>query len=162
MRRLVFAASALSVVFLLGVPNPALADLTAFIGANQTPANRPARGVALGLSLIIIGFEFEYSETSEDRPASTPSLRSGMFNMHVQTPFGISGLQFYGTIGGGAYRERLEAHQETSFGANVGGGVKVSVAGPIRVRFDYRVFTLRGKPLHDKPQRVYVGLNLAF
>jgi len=162
MRRLVFATLVLSVVFLLGIANPASADLTAFIGANQTPVNYPVRGVALGLSLIILGFEFEYSETSQNQAVGRPSLQSGMFNMHVQTPFGISGLQFYGTIGGGAYRERLEAHQETSFGANVGGGVKMSVAGPIRLRFDYRVFTLRGKPLHDKSQRVYVGLNLAF
>jgi len=30
------------------------------------------------------------------------------------------------------------------------------------VRFDYRIFTLRGNPLHTRPQRLYVGLNLAF
>jgi hypothetical protein len=47
-------------------------------------------------------------------------------------------------------------------GINVGGGVKVSVAGPLRLRFDYRVFTLQGDPRHSKPQRFYAGVNLKF
>ena len=160
MRR--FELTLVFVLLLSGMARPALADLTAFVGANRTPTNRTVRGASLGLSLIIIGFEFEYSDTAEDRAANAPSLRTGMFNMLVQTPFGVSGLQFYGTAGGGIYRERLDARQETSFGGNVGGGVKVALAGPLRVRFDYRLFTLRGTPLHDKPQRIYVGLNLAF
>ena len=29
---------------------------------------------------------------------------------------------------------------------NNGGGVKIKLAGPLRVRLDYRVFTLRGSP----------------
>lgn len=156
------ACSALFVVCVFGIARPASADLTAFVGANQTPSNRLTRGVALSLSLIVVGFEFEYSETGEYRDLSAPSLQTSMFNMHLQTPFGVSGLQFYGTMGGGVYRERLDNRQETSFGANVGGGLKMSLAGPIRVRFDYRIFTLRGKPLHTRPQRLYVGLNLAF
>ena len=154
--------AALVVLATFAVARPASADLTAFVGANQTPANRTVTGAALGLSLIIIGFEVEYASTSEDQEAAAPALTTGMVNMHVQTPFGISGLQFYGTVGGGGYRERLGDRQETSFGANVGGGVKISIAGPLRVRFDYRLFTLRGAPLHGKPQRLYAGLNLAF
>ena len=71
-------------------------------------------------------------------------------------------MQFYGTAGGGAYRESLNDSSETNFGINVGGGVKVSLAGPLRVRFDYRVFTLQGSPRHSKPQRFYAGLNLKF
>ena len=35
---------------------PADADLTAFVGANMTPSNRPVRGFAAGLSLLVIGF----------------------------------------------------------------------------------------------------------
>ena len=161
MRRIVRVAA--FVFLLLGAVRPAFADFTTFIGATQTPSTRAVRGAALGLSLIIVGFEFEYADTPEDRIAGIPSLRSGMFNMLVQTPFGLlSGLQFYGTIGGGAYRERLDAHQETSVGGNIGGGVKMNLVGPFRVRLDYRLFTLRGSPFHDKPQRVYVGLSLAF
>ena len=149
-------------VLLTGVASPVFADATAFLGPNRTPANRMARGAALGLSLLVIGFEFEYSDTPEDRAANAPALKSGMFNVLVQTPVSIAGLQFYGTIGGGAYRERLDAHETTNVGGNVGGGVKISLLGPLRARIDYRVFTLRGSPLHEKPQRIYVGLNLAF
>ena len=149
-------------LILTSVASPALADFTAFLEPNRTPTNRTARGAALGLSLLIIGFEFEYSDTPEDRAANAPSLRSGMFNLLVQTPLTISRLQFYATIGGGAYRERLDAHETTNVGGNVGGGVKISLLGPLRARIDYRVFTLRGSPLHDNPQRIYVGLNLAF
>ena len=29
---------------------------------------------------------------------------------------------------------------------NTGGGVKITLLGPLRVRVDYRVFTLRGEP----------------
>ena len=150
------------VFVLLSAVRPAFADLTTFVGATQTPSTRTVRGAALGLSLIIVGFEFEYADAPENQVTGTPSLRSGMFNMLVQTPFGFSGLQFYGTIGGGMYRERLDAHHETGVGGNIGGGVKMNLAGPFRMRLDYRLFTLRGSPFHNKPQRVYVGLNLAF
>jgi hypothetical protein len=71
-------------------------------------------------------------------------------------------MQFYGTMGGGVYHETLSERSETNFGVNVGGGVKISLAGPLRLRVDYRVFTLSGDPLHSKPQRFYAGLNLKF
>ena len=32
--------------------------------------------------------------------------------------------------------------QETGFGTNVGGGVKIDLVGPLRLRLDYRVFKL--------------------
>jgi opacity protein-like surface antigen len=142
-------------------PSTALADATLFIGANTTPSSRWVRGGAVGVSLLIVGFEFEYSNTSEQLEDQAPSLRTGMANVLLQTPFSNS-LQFYGTVGGGIYRERLAEDQETHFGANVGGGVKVSLAGPLRLRLDYRVFTLQGSPRHSRPQRIYAGLNLMF
>jgi opacity protein-like surface antigen len=141
---------------------PALADATAFIGVTPTPSSRVAKGVAAGITVLVVGFEFEYSDTVEDLEAGAPSLRSGMGNLIVQTPIAVSGLQFYGTVGGGIYRERLGEQQETNLGMNIGGGVKVSLLGPLKLRLDYRLFTLRGAPLHSKPQRVYAGLNLAF
>ena len=67
-----------------------------------------------------------------------------------------------GTAGGGGFRETLNALAETNFGVNVGGGVKMSLAGPLRLRFDYRVFTLKGSPLYDVVHRFYVGANLKF
>ena len=144
------------------VPAPAVADITAFLGVNPTPANRTVRGFAIGAGLMIVGFEFEYSSTSEDEIELSPQLRTFMGNGLLQTPFPIAGMQFYATAGGGMYRESLDGDSETHVGINVGGGVKMSLAGPLRLRLDYRVFTLQGDPRHAKPQRFYAGLNLKF
>ena len=145
----------------LSLPATAAADATAFIGATTTPASRPARGFAVGVSVLIVGVEFEYSNTGDDEEEGAPSLRTFMGNVLLQTP-SIAGFQFYFTTGAGAFRESLVQRQETSFGANTGGGVKVSLVGPLRVRVDYRVFTLQGEPLYSPVHRVYAGANLAF
>ena len=147
---------------MLSAPAPADADLTAFVGANLTPSNRLVRGFAAGLSLLVIGFEFEFSDTAADDMAGAPGLRTGMFNLLLQTPFGVSGLQFYGTVGGGIYQEGGGGLEEINAGGNVGGGVKIAVAGPLRMRLDYRVFTLRGSPQYERHQRLYAGLNIGF
>ena len=147
---------------ILASASPAFADLTAFIGTNTTPSNRLVKGFSVGSGFAIVAFEFEYADTSEDLSEGAPSLRTGMGNVLLQTPFAIHGLQPYFTTGGGLFRERLDAQSETSFGANTGGGVKISLAGPIRARVDYRVFTLRGDPIHETVHRVYAGLNIKF
>ena len=147
---------------LLLLPTAAAADATAFLGSTTTPENRLNRGFAIGMGLVIVGFEFEYADTNEEEADLAPGLRTFMFNGLLQTPFPIAGMQFYGTAGGGVYRETLLDQSETHVGINVGGGVKVSLAGPLRLRFDYRVFTLQGEPRHSKPQRFYAGINLKF
>jgi len=154
--------SLLTLVILLAVSTPAFADATLFLGSTMTPANRAAKGIAIGVSLLVVGFEFEFADTGETLLELAPSLRTGMGNVLLQTPFPVAGMQFYVTTGGGFYRERLGSLQETHLGINTGGGVKVSLLGPIRARFDYRVFNLRGEPLHSRVHRVYAGLNLAF
>jgi hypothetical protein len=143
-------------------PAIAHADLTAFLGVNPTPVNRPVRGIAVGAGLLIVAFEFEYANTSEDEIKAGPELQTYMGNGLLQTPIPIAGMQFYATAGGGVYRESLLDNGTTNVGVNVGGGVKMSLAGPLRLRIDYRVFTLSGSPRHDNPQRFYVGLNLKF
>jgi hypothetical protein len=85
-----------------------------------------------------------------------------MGNVLLQTPVAIMGLQPYFTTGGGAYRERLGEQQETHVGLNTGGGVKISLLGPVRARLDYRVFKLRGAPLYSTVHRLYAGINLSF
>jgi opacity protein-like surface antigen len=85
-----------------------------------------------------------------------------MGNGLLQTPIPIAGMQFYATAGGGVYREALNDESETHVGITVGGGVKMNLAGPLRLRLDYRVFTLQGSPRHSKPQRFYAGVNLKF
>lgn len=141
---------------------PAWADATAFIGVNTTPDNRQARGFALGLELLAVGFEFEYASTSEDETHPSPSLKSGMANVFVQTPFAIFGIVPYVTAGAGMYRESLGEDSDTGFGLNTGGGIKVNMVGPIRVRVDYRVFRLGSGALYSPAHRVYVGVNLRF
>ena len=162
MQRLPRFFRAFSLVALLLVPATAWADATAFIGTNRTPSNRMVKGLAIGVGLVIVGFEFEYANTNEDALKAAPRLRTFMFNGLLQTPFPIAGLQFYGTAGGGIFRETLNSESETNVGVNVGGGVKMTLAGPLRLRLDYRVATLRGSALYPRPQRFYAGLNLKF
>ena len=150
------------VLLVLLSATPAFADATLFIGSTMTPANRPAKGLALGVGLVIIGFEFEYASTGETPDEAAPSLRTGMGNVLLQTPFPVAGMQFYVTTGAGGYRERLGSFQETHVGMNTGGGAKISLLGPVRARLDYRVFKLRGEPLHSVVHRIYAGVNLAF
>lgn len=157
--RLVIAATLLA---LLVVPRPARADATAFLGATTSPENRAVRGFAFGVSLLIIGFEFEYANTQEDATTLSPSLRTYSGNVLLQTPPGFGGFQLYGTTGTGLYRERLGNDQETAWAFNTGGGAKISLAGPVRLRIDYRIFNLRGFPRHSTVQRVYAGVNLTF
>ena len=141
---------------------PALADITVFIGANTTPANRQVRGVALGAGLLVVAFEFEYANTTDDPTSLAPSLKTGMGNVLFQTPGAFMGIQPYFTTGAGLYREELGTHEDTSIGFNTGGGAKITLIGPVRLRVDYRVFKLGSGALNSPAHRVYVGLNLKF
>jgi hypothetical protein len=148
------------VAVVLALPVPAFADATVFLGMLNKPDQHMVRGFSAGIGLLVVGFEFEYANAAEDLVKARPSLTTGMGNVLVQTPF--SKVQLYGTVGGGMYRERLGESQETNVGVNIGGGVKFSVLGPLRVRLDYRIFNLRGEPLHATVHRGYAGLNLKF
>ena len=152
-------ALALTFVFLAAVATPARADVTAFLGLSPTPDNHLLRGFSGGVSLIVIGFEFEYAKLSEDDVEQLPGLQTYSGNVLVQTP---TRMQLYATAGGGGYRETLGDRGETHVGVNIGGGAKIPLIGPLRVRVDYRVFQLRGAPIHSTYQRFYVGGNIAF
>jgi len=145
---------------LLSIAAPARADITAFIGANTTPANRQVRGGAFGFGVLIIGFEGEYAFTPDDPRAAAPSLKTGIGNVVLQSPVPFFGIQPYFTTGGGFYQEELGLHSDTGFALNTGGGVKVTLAGPIRLRVDYRVFKLGSGALYSPAHRIYAGLNL--
>lgn len=169
-----------ALLFVVATTLPAHADLTAFIGAQSNPSTRLTRGVSLGTGFLVIGFEGEYAQASGDDEcpaiagtACAPSVRTVMLNGLVQTPRGIiPGAQLYATVGGGYYRVRFESldRQETGIGTNVGGGVKISLAGPLRVRLDYRIFQLTdefeasigGGGVSKTSHRFYAGANLAF
>jgi hypothetical protein len=143
----------------------AFADATAFIGVHTNPERQSLRGFAGGATLIIVGFEGEYARAGEDESAGVPSLMTISGNVFVQTPIPVFGMRFYATTGTGVYREKVEAldHQETNLVFNTGGGAKITLAGPLRLRLDYRVLKLRGEPLRPSTvHRLYAGINLAF
>src|SRR5262252_7626719 len=143
------ALAALALCFWALMPAHASADATAFIGANTSPANRTVKGFAVGAGLLIIGFEFEYADTTDDQATRAPGLKTGMGNVLLQTPGAFFGIQPYYTVGAGVYHEDLTALgganvttsliDNTGFGMNTGGGVKINLIGPIRLRVDYRV-----------------------
>jgi hypothetical protein len=150
---------------LLFVPTRVFADATAFIGMHSNPERQALRGFAGGFSLLIVGFEGEYAKAGEDESAGIPSLLTVSGNVFVQTPIPVFGTRFYLTTGTGVYREKVDAiaHQETNMVFNTGGGAKITLAGPLRLRLDYRVLKLRGEPLRPSAvHRLYAGLNLAF
>jgi hypothetical protein len=140
-------------------PAPAAADATAFYGFSPTVANRSATGFSVGLSLLVVGFEFEYAHVNEDSPAAASGVSTGMVNVLLMTP---TKLQLYVTAGAGVGHETLLAATNTDFGTNIGGGIKIPIAGPIRVRIDYRAMHLTGTPFVKNVQRFYAGINFAF
>ena len=161
------AVLTLALFGLLAAATPARADITAFIGTSPTPNNHGVRGFSGGIGLLIVGFEFEYAHISEDELEALPSLKTWSGNVLAQTPMDILGMQLYATIGAGGYREFLQAgtatpFQETNAAINTGGGAKIKLIGPIRVRVDYRIFKLQGNPINTAYQRFYVGGNLKF
>jgi opacity protein-like surface antigen len=135
---------------------PARADATLFIGANTTPANRTVKGFSIG------GWEFEYADTTDELTAGAPSLQTGSGNLLLQLPVPIFGFQPYFTTGGGFYRETLASRSDTSFAPNIGGGVKISLVGPLKLRVDYRTFKLGSGALFTPAHRIYAGVNLGF
>jgi len=153
---------ATAALLFLTIAAPARADVTAFIGANMTPANRQVRGGAFGIGLLVIGFEGEYSFTPEDPRATAPSLHTGMGNLLLQSPVPFFGFQPYFTTGGGFYHESLGLQSSTGVALNTGGGVKMNLVGPLRLRVDYRIFKLGSSALNSPAHRIYAGLNLKF
>jgi hypothetical protein len=157
--------SLLIALAVLVVPTAAAADATAFLGVHTNPERQQVRGFAGGVSLLIVGFEGEYANSGEDEADRTSSLTTVSGNVFVQTPIPVFGTRFYATTGAGVYREELDAidHSETNLVLNTGGGAKITLLGPLRVRLDYRVLKLRGEPLRPSTvHRLYAGINLAF
>ena len=140
----------------------AFADMTVFAGGIPTPP-RTTLGAALGLSLQPVGVEFEYGSTPADRVAGKPALRTGLFNLLVGTPLRSDRrFQVYGSVGAGVYREGLAEHTRSDLAASGGGGIYLRLAGPFRLRLDYRLLALRGSALQRRLRRAYAGFNVAF
>ncbi len=80
----------------------------------MTPANRQVRGLALGVGLLVVGFEFEYAYSPDDPIANAPRCKTGMGNVMLQTPMAFMGFQPYFTTGGGMYQEELGRSPDTA------------------------------------------------
>lgn len=160
--RLVAVSLTAALVGLLARPSVASADVTAFLGTSVTQGQRLARGAAAGTGLVVVGFEFEVAQLAERTDEGDPGLTTGMVNVLLQTPLEVSRTQFYATSGVGLYRERLASSQETSTAANIGGGVKIRITGPLKLRLDYRLIRLRGEPIRQSVHRLYAGATLGF
>ncbi len=155
--------------------NPAHADITAFLGTARQPASTSSTpglapptvshtvtGAAFGMGLLVVGFEIEGASHSEDTVKQIPGLKTGMANVMVQTPTG--GAQLYATTGAGIYHETLGTVSDTNLATNIGGGLKIALTGPLRLRVDYRLIHLRGRAsgVDANVHRFYAGLNLKF
>ena len=144
--------------------SPAFADATVFIGSTNTPSNaRRAKGSAFGAGFLVVGFEFEYADTSEERARR----RAIAANRHGQRAAADADCDprlpavFHDRRRRLSRVARNDCRRRT-VGVNTGGGVKIALAGPLRARVDYRVFRLKGDPLYDTVHRVYAGLNINF
>jgi hypothetical protein len=158
--RHLIGAPLLALALVAALPSPASADASFFFGTSRNPSSHLVKGGAFGIGLLIVGFEAEGAIHEENAVKGIPGLKTGMGNVLLQTPTGNT--QFYATTGAGLYRETLGTTSETSFATNIGGGVKVGLAGPLRLRLDFRVIHLMGTPRYPTIQRFYAGINLKF
>ena len=152
----------LAFAMLLGSTRPARADLTIFAGLQGAPVIRPTTGISVGFGLLVVGWEVEIARVREQEDDRAPSIAAGTGSVYVQNPVPISGVQFYALAGAGVYRERLgPSFEQTDVHMALGGGAKVALAGPLKLRLDYRYFRLRDA-LSPDAQRLYAGLTLSF
>jgi hypothetical protein len=143
MRTLLIRAGLLGIV-LAGAATPARADATLFVGMDTEAASRPALGVAVGRCPGMFGFELEYAGTLGHPTEGKPSVRTVTANLLVQTTLPIHWTQFYGIAGFGVYGETIgngKGSGEIASG-DIGVGAKITLAGPLKLRLDYRVFLL--------------------
>ena len=153
-------AAAVAALLLTG-PKAAHADITAFLGAFLTPTRQPVQGVSVGFKILMAGAEFEVFRAAEDLKAHRAEIQAGSASVLVETPTGR--VKLYGLLGAGLYRELVGGVSgATSTSVHVGGGVKVTLAGPIGLRVDYRLINLNGRVEDKRQQRVYAGVRVDF
>ena len=142
------------------IRSTASADITAFLGSDHDAVERAwSRASPSASGLLIVGVRIRVRATptriwSRRRRDCGRSCSTVCCRRRSRSP----GCSSTAPPAAACYRETLStSSSETNFGINVGGGVKMSLAGPLRLRLDYRVFTLRGTPLHSKPAALLCG-----
>jgi len=169
MRHAVFCliAVALSTAAAVAQTPESPVNVTALTGVAMAPSAHAAIGVAVGVRPrpSPVSLEFEYSRSRSDPAVGVPAFVTFAGNLLVQLPLPPARFQFYVTFGVGLYVLSLNNHSsEPNDARNVGGGVKVTLAGPLKLRLDYRSFRLApiGGEYHSNEQRLYVGLVAGF
>jgi opacity protein-like surface antigen len=146
---------------LLSAPTAARADITAFLGAYLTTPRQSVRGVSVGFKILVAGVEFEAVRAPEEVEAKQPEIQEGSASVLVETPTGR--VKLYGLLGAGLYRMLVAGVAgDTNSSLHIGGGVKITLAGPIGLRLDYRLIKLNGLVEDDTRQRVYAGVRIDF
>jgi hypothetical protein len=147
-------------------------NITAFAGVAVASGPHPANGAAVGLKPQPgpVSLEFEYSRSRSDPVSGVPAIETLAANVLVQPQRQRSRFQFYGTFGVGLYAPLYDpsrrrgggVHQssEADSARNIGGGAKVTLAGPLKLRMDYRAFFLAGS--ESNQHRFYVGIVAGF
>jgi hypothetical protein len=112
-----------------------------------------------------VTLEFEYSRSGSDPDEGVPAIATFSGNLLPQFPVQPSRYQFYGTFGVGVYGLSLDNKVSEPEGFwNVGGGAKITIEGPLKLRVDYRAFRLA--PIlgeyHSNPHRLYLGIVAGF
>jgi len=142
-------------------------NITAFAGVAMAPGPHPAIGVAVGHKPRPgpVSLEFEYWRSRRDPAAGVPAIGTFAVNILTQPSRQRSRFQFYGTFGVGLYALLRDPQvSEVTEARNIGGGAKVTLAGPLKLRMDYRAFFL-AKLDGDYPpneHRFYVGIVAGF
>jgi len=168
-----FAGRVLAPLMMLGFAPAAVAqtpppdvNLTAFVAAAMAPDAHAARGIGVGARPQPgpLSIEFEYCRGRSDPMTGMPSIVTFAANLMVQVPVRRR-LQLYGTVGVGFYVIQSDLDtSEGNDGPNFGGGVKLALAGPVKLRIDYRAFHLApiDGDYHSNVQRLSLGLVVGF
>ena len=153
---------ALAIVLSAACAAPARADATAFLGANLSPANRQVNGVSAGVSLVIVGLSSSMRNATDDQGGRARRSRPGWATCCCRRRSPSPASSRTSPSAAACITKPGTRIATPAFGMNTGGGVKISLVGPIRLRVDYRVFKLGSGALNTPAHRIYAGLNLKF
>lgn len=142
-------------------------NVTAFGGAAAVPGLHGAFGVAVGVKPrpSPVSFEVEFARTRGDSAAGVPAIVTFSGNLLVQVPVRRSRVQVCVTFGVGIYVQQSDrGTSEPNDARNIGGGLKVRLAGPFKLRVDYRKILLSRivGEYHSNEQRLSVGIVAGF
>jgi hypothetical protein len=150
---------------------PARADVTVFAGVQPNGGAHPVVGAAFGRAPGVVGFELEYARTIGAVTATKPSSGSVNGGLLIQTRPASGRIQLYGIGGFGVWGETYEDGRGSGaiLATNIGGGVKVPMAGRFKLRVDYRLFMLGDAPdaapgidVDRRRHRIVAGLSFTF